>query len=404
MKDSKAALGFIFTTILIDVIGFGIVIPVFPKLISELTGEGLSGASQTGAYLLFSYAFIQFIFSPILGALSDKVGRRPILLLSLLGLGIDYILQAVSPTIFLLFIGRLFAGICGSSYTTASAYIADVSTPEKKAQNFGLIGVAFGVGFIIGPIIGGVAGDLWGPRMPFFIAAGITLLNFIYGFVFVPESLSKENRRSFQWRKANPVSSLLNARKYPLIGGLFAAIFLINLAGHAVQSNWTFYTMYRFEWDELMVGLSLGFVGVLVAVVQGGLIRVLIPKFGDKKSVYIGIALNALGLFLFGIATDGWMMFAILIPYALGGIAGPAIQGIMSNQIPSDHQGELQGTLTSIMSMTTILGPLIMNNLFAFFTGKSAFIHFPGISFELAALLALGGLFLAYRTLNKKLS
>jgi DHA1 family tetracycline resistance protein-like MFS transporter len=398
--NKKAGLGFVFVTLLIDVIGIGIIIPVIPDLIKELTGEGLSEAAQYNGWLTFAYAIMQFLFSPVLGALSDRYGRRPILLIALLGLGFDYIFSAFAPTIGWLFVGRILAGISGASFTTATAYIADISTPEKRAQNFGLVGVAFGVGFIIGPVIGGIAGN-WGPRVPFMVAAAFTLLNFLFGYLFVPESLPKEDRRAFEWKRANPIGSLFHLKKYPVVAGLIWSMTLFFLASHAVQSNWAFFTEYKFDWNNEIVGYSLGFVGVLVAVVQGGLIRLIIPKIGQKWALYIGLVLEAAALLLFAFANQGWMMFAILIPYALGGIAGPSIQSITSAQVPATEQGELQGALTSLMSVTTILGPLLMNNLFSYFTGADAPIELPGAPFLAGAIMIAVSVYLCVRTLRK---
>ncbi|MES2382330.1 MAG: TCR/Tet family MFS transporter [Bacteroidota bacterium] len=396
----SAALGFIFVTILVDVIGLGIIIPVVPKLIENLTGEGLSEASRYGGWLIFSFAVMQFIFSPILGGLSDRFGRRPILLLSLLGLGLDYIFHAFAPSIAWLFIGRIIAGVMGASFTTATAYIADISTPENRAQNFGLVGAAFGLGFIIGPVIGGLASK-WGANVPFLVAAALTLLNVLYGYFVLPESLPVANRRKFEWSRANPIGSLKHLKKYPVVSGMVASLVLLYLASHAVQSNWSFYTMYKFSWNEEMVGYSLAVVGILVAFVQGYLIRILMPKLGHKNSIYIGIAMYALGLLLFGLAWQAWMMFAFLVPYCLGGIGGPAIQGLVSNQVPSNEQGELQGALTSLMSLTSIAGPLIMNNLFAYATAKDSMFYLPGAPFYLGSVMVFVALVLAMRTLSK---
>jgi DHA1 family tetracycline resistance protein-like MFS transporter len=402
-NQSNKALIFIFITILVDVIGLGVIIPVVPKLIEDLTGEGLSEASRYGGWLIFSFAAMQFLFSPIMGGLSDRYGRRPVLLLSLFGLGVDYIFHALAPTLFWLFVGRLIAGFFGASFTTATAYIADISTPEKRAQNFGLIGAAFGLGFIIGPVIGGLAGAEFGPRAPFLVAAALSLLNVIYGFFVLPESLPVDKRRAFSWKRANPIGSLINLKKYPVVSGLVVSLVLIYLAGHAVQSNWAYYTMFKFGWDEAMVGYSLGVVGLLVALVQGGLIRIAIPKLGPANAVYIGLALNAIGLFCFGIASLSWMMFAFLVPYCLGGISGPALQGIISGQVPSNEQGELQGALTSLVSLSAIVGPLLMNSLFAYFTSDAATIYLPGAAFYLASLLTVISLFFAYRVLSTRL-
>ena len=268
VKNRNAAVGFIFITLLIDVIGFGVIIPVMPKLISQLKQVDISTASRYGSFLMFAYAAVQFICAPILGNLSDKYGRRPVLLFSLFGFGIDYLFLALAPTYGWLFIGRIIAGITGASFTTGAAYIADVSTAENRAKNFGMIGAAFGLGFIIGPLIGGLLGSL-GPRVPFYAAATLALLNWTYGYFVLPESLSKENRRPFNWKRANPVGSLLHLKKYPAITGLALSILLIYIAAHAVMSTWSYYGIYRFNWNERMIGLSLGMVGLMVALVQG---------------------------------------------------------------------------------------------------------------------------------------
>lgn len=399
--NRKAAMGFIFITLLIDVTGFGVIIPVMPKLIEQLLGvDDISKASQYGGWLTFAYAFMQFLFAPVLGNLSDKYGRRPVLLFSLFGFGIDYLLLSFAPTIAWLFLGRLIAGVTGASFTTASAYIADISTPENRAQNFGMIGAAFGLGFIIGPLLGGLLGEL-GPRVPFMVAACLALMNWLYGYFVLPESLDKEHRRPFEWKRANPLGSLLQLRKYPAVGGLIGSFVLIYLAAHAVQSNWSFFNIERFKWTPKMIGISLGVIGVLVAAVQGGLVRVVNPRLGNERSVYIGLGLYALGLLLFAFASQSWMMFVFLIPYCLGGIAGPALQSIISGHVPPNEQGELQGALTSLMSATSIVGPLLMTNLFAYFTHKEAPVYFPGASFLLGAVFMLASAIWAYIALRK---
>ncbi len=399
-KDKKqAALGFIFLTLLLDIIGFGIIIPVLPELIQQLTNSSLSEAAKYGGWLLFAYSIMQFICSPIIGNLSDKVGRRPVLLFSLFGFGIDYLFLAFAPTIFWLFIGRIIAGITGASITTASAYIADISTPEKRAQNFGMIGAAFGLGFIIGPFLGGQLSH-FGTRWPFYGAAALTLINWLYGYFVLPESLDKAHRREFSWKRANPVGALLHLVKYPVIAGLVLSIGLIYFAAHAVQTTWSYYTIEKFKWSKAMVGNSLAVVGVCVALVQGVLIRKIIPKLGQEKSVYIGLALYTLGFLLFAYASQTWMMFAFTIVYCLGGIAGPSIQGLISTHVPANEQGELQGALTSLMSLTSIFGPLAMTYLFAFFTSPKAPVYLPAAPFLLGAFLTLISTILAYRTLK----
>lgn len=400
MSKRKPALLFIFITLLIDVIGIGIIIPVMPQLIKSLVGGSMSDASVYGGWLMFAFAIMQFLFSPIFGGLSDQFGRRPVLLISLLGFGLDYILLALAPNITWLFVGRILAGITGASFTTATAYIADVSEPEKRAQNFGMIGAAFGLGFIIGPVIGGLLGQ-FGERIPFYAAAAITLLNWLYGFFVLPESLDKANRRPFDWKRANPIGSLLNLSKYPMLSGLVFAMFFVFVAGHAVQSVWSFFTIERFSWDQAMVGYSLGVVGILVAFVQGFLIRYSTPKLGPKKSVYIGLMLYTLGLLLFAFANQSWMMFAILIPYCLGGIAGPALQAVMSNQVPANEQGELQGALTSMMSLTSILGPLLMTYLFSHFSQHGNNVYFPGAPFLVGGAFMFVSMILVIRTFKR---
>jgi DHA1 family tetracycline resistance protein-like MFS transporter len=395
----KAALGFIFLTLLLDVIGIGIIIPVVPRLIQNLTGGTVSDAARYGGWLVFAFAVMQFLFSPVLGNLSDRFGRRPVLLLSLLGFALDYLLVAFAPTIGWLFAGRLIAGVMGASFTTASAYVADISTPEDRAQNFGMIGAAFGLGFIIGPLLGGVLGK-YGTQLPFLVAAGLTFLNVLYGYFVLPESLPEERRRAFEWSRANPIGSLKMLGRYPVIMGLVASLLFIYVAAHATQSAWTYYVMEKFKWDEAWVGYSLCTIGLLVALVQGVLIRRINPALGQKRSVYLGMLLYAVGFVLFAFATKGWMMFAFLVPYCLGGIAGPALQGIISGQVPGNQQGELQGALTSLMSLTSIIGPPLMTNLFAYYTGPKAPVYFPGAPFLLGAVLILVSLGLAARSLS----
>ena len=401
MSDKRPpALGFIFITILIDVIGLGIIIPVVPKLIQQLTGEGLSRASIYSGWLTFAYASAQFCFAPVVGGLSDKLGRRPVLLAALLGLGLDYVFLSFAPTLAWLFVGRVIAGITGASFTTATAYIADISTPEKRAQNFGLVGAAFGIGFIIGPAIGGLLAG-FGARVPFMVAAGLSLCNFLYGFFVLPESLASNKRRPFQWRRANPVASLLRLGRYPTTLGLVAALVLLYLAGSATQSVWTFYTMLKFGWTERLVGISLGVVGLCTGLVQGGLVRVAIPKLGAARAIVIGLLCYTVGFVLFAFASQGWLMLAFIAPYCLGGIAGPALQSTISSQVPATEQGELQGALTSLISVTGVVGPLMMSYLFGEFTRRGGPAYFPGAPFLLGAVLALGSVGLAVRSLRK---
>jgi len=402
MKKSKkqAAVGFIFITVLLDVIGWGIIIPVIPNLIKELINGDISEAAKYGGWLTFAYAITQFIFAPVIGNLSDKYGRRPVLLTSLFAFSLDFLLLAFAPTITWLFIGRILSGITGASFTTASAYIADVSTHENRAKNFGLMGAAFGLGFIIGPVLGGLLGQ-FGTRIPFIAAAILCMLNFLYGYFILPESLDKDKRRPFELKRANPIGAFLHLKKYPNLIGLVLAIFVLYVGSHAVQSNWNYFTMYQFNWTEKMVGISLGVIGLLVGIVQGGLIRWINPKIGNVKSIYFGLALYTIGMFLFAFATESWMMFVFLIPYCLGGIAGPALQAVVSEQVPPSEQGEIQGTLTSLMSASSIVGPPMMASVFYYFTHDEAPFLFPGAPFILGGILMLISTILAYRTLKK---
>ncbi|NTE01141.1 TCR/Tet family MFS transporter [Agrobacterium tumefaciens] len=399
-QQKQSAMIFIMITLLIDCTGFGIIIPVLPNLIKEFTGGSTSVAADYGGYLMVAFALPQFIFSPILGGLSDQYGRRPILLFSLFGLGMDYLLLSFAPSIFWFFIGRIIAGITGASFTTGMAYIADISTPEKKAQNFGLVGAAFGLGFILGSVGGGLLSS-FGLRVPFMVAAGLSLLNWLYGYFILPESLAKEKRRNFSWKRANPVGSFINASKYPAILGLLATLLLLYIASHSVQSNWSYYVIEKFQWTPKMIGYSLAVVGVMVALVQGGLIRVVIPKIGNRKAIYTGLILYVIGFLCFAFAKSGTMMMLFIIPYCLAGIGGPAMQSIISNQVPENAQGEIQGITTSLQSLAAIIGPWLVSHIFVYFIEDGTPLYFPGAPFILSAFLTLIGLFIAIRALRK---
>lgn len=400
-STKKAALSFIFITLLLDVIGLSIVGPVLPRLVEQLIDGNISQASQWSGLLLFAYAFMQFICAPIVGNLSDKYGRRPVLLLSLLGFGIDYIFLWLAPTIWWLFLGRIIAGMFGASFTTATAYIADISTNENRAKNFGMIGAAFGLGYIIGPVLGGLLSEL-GPRVPFIAAAILTFLNVLYGYFVLPESLAIENRRPFEWKRANPLGSLLQLKKHKnLSGGLIITFILIYIADQAVMSTWTFINIEKFGWSNALIGLSLTTAGIMVVIVQGGLIRIINPKIGNEKSIFVGLVLYTLSLLLFAFASQSWMMFVFLIPYCLGGITGPSLQSIISKNVPQNEQGELQGSLTSLMSVAAIIGPLLMTNLFTWFTRPAAPIQFAGAPFLAGAALMMVSVFITANSLKK---
>lgn len=400
MKSKKTALLFIFITILVDVIGIGIILPIIPELIMELTGEGNHMAIIYGMWLTTAFAGMQFLFSPILGEVSDRFGRRPILLLALLGLSIDYLIHAWAPTITWLFLGRFLAGITGASFTVASAYIADVSTKENKAKNFGLIGAAFGLGFIIGPGIGGFFGEI-DIRLPFYIAAALTFTNFLFGLFFVPESLLPENRRPINIMKMVPGVSLFALRNYKGVLLLISAYFLANLAGQALPSTWSYYGIERYDWSPKEIGISLMVVGLLVAIVQGVLVGFFVKKLGRKRVVVYGFLLWTIGMFLFSLASEPWMLYAFLIPYALGGIAGPTVQGVISNEVSEKEQGNLQGSITGLVSVTAILGQLIFSPVFYYFIRPETTVYFPGAPYALAAFLLLLAFLLAFLAMRR---
>ena len=393
---SRSALIFILITVLINVIGLGIILPVLPQLIGEVTGAGIAGAAVYGGWLMFVYGLMQFLFAPVMGSLSDQYGRRPILLLSLLALGIDYLFMAVAPTIGLLFAGRLIAGIAGATVTTANAYIADVTPPEKRAQNFGLIGAAFGLGFVAGPVVGGILGEI-GTRIPFYAAAGLAFANLLFGFIVLPETLSAENRRPFSWARANTFTALSRIRTFPLLAGLIGVIILYQLAHDANPAAWAYFTMLKFGWSEQQVGYSLGAVGLAIAIVQGGLIRVIIPRIGEVRAVCAGLISGAIGFAGFAFAPDGTLFYASILLFALIGLAMPALRSLMSNAVPDSAQGHLQGVITSVQSLTAILSPLLMTQLFFLFSRPDAAVQFPGAPFLAAALCLLAGLALFLR-------
>jgi DHA1 family tetracycline resistance protein-like MFS transporter len=392
-----AGLAFIFVTLLLDSLGIGLIIPVLPKLLGGFLHSEDAVAKFYGVFIAL-YAAMQFLFAPVFGALSDRFGRRPVLLAALLGAGFDYGLQALAPSIGWLLVGRVVAGITGASQTTASAYIADVTPPEKRGQSFGLIGAAFGLGFILGPALGGLLGAV-SVRAPFWAAAGLSLANAAYGLLVLPESLPASERRPVEWKRANPVGSLLRIGRYPVIFGLLGTFLCQGLAQQVPPSTWVLFCERRFGWGEREMGFSLSYLGVLIALVQGFGTRIAIPMLGERGAAVAGFVLCALGFLLFGFATEGWMMYAVTIPFALSGVGGPALQGIISKQVGPSEQGELQGALTSVVSLTAVVGPIIASQLFAYFTGPRAPFPLPGVAFFWGAALMLLGLLLGARFL-----
>ena len=388
-QKRQAAMIFILITLFIDILGIGIIIPILPELIKEFVGGDTALAGRYVGLISAAYALALFFFAPILGALSDRFGRRPVILVSLFGLGIDYLIQGFAPSIWWLFLGRVLAGIMGASFTTANAYVADVSDAKTRAQNFGLVGVAFGMGFIFGPALGGLLGSI-DIRLPFFVAAALALVNWLYGFFVLPESLPVESRSRFEWRKTSPWSSIANLRLYPLVAGLAMSFIFVALAQRGLETSWVLYTGYRYGWGKLANGLALTLVGVMAAFVQGYLIRLVIPRLGERRTAIVGMSIGTCAFLAYGLATEGWMVLVILVFGALGGIAGPAIQGMIAGSVSPSDQGKVQGAMTSLMSLTAIFAPLIFTaGLFSFFTSEAAPIELPG-----APLLAGSGLML----------
>ena len=383
----KQAIAFIAITLLLDTIGFGLISPVMPRLLVQLTGEDVSHAAMQGGFLSFLYAAMQFLWAPVLGNLSDRFGRRPVLLFCIGALGVDYLVMGVAPTLGWLFVGRAISGMAGASFTPAYAYVADISPPERRAQNFGLISAMFGLGFIIGPALGGLLGR-FGPRAPFFVAAALSLLNFCYGLFVLPESLAPERRRSFDWKRANPFGTFRQMSKHPVVLGLLGALFLWMVANQVFPSTWSFYTKYRFGWSEAMIGASMALVGAIMVTSQMTLLRFLVPRYGERRVALLGITVAAIGYAGFGAATAGWMMFAWLSTWFFGAIVFPVTNALMSRRISSEAQGELQGAVAGLASLAAIAGPLLMSQLFGRFTAPTAPAQVPGAGFLAASLLA----------------
>ena len=386
--SKKHALTFITVTLFIDAAGFGIIMPVLPELLMELSGGGLAEASKWSGWLIATYAVLQFLFAPVLGNLSDRYGRRPLLLISLFLFGINYLIAGLATSLWVLFIGRAFTGIAGSTYAVANALVADVSPPEERAQSFGLLGMAFGLGFIFGPFLGGLLGE-WDVRAPFLAAAAFAFSNTLYGFFVLKETLPENLRRPFDIKRANPVGALLHIRKYPVLVGLLIAIFFYNVGHHVYPTNWNFYTMSKFDWTPRDIGISLGLVGVLMAFVQGYLIRKAIPWLGAPRTALVGFFAAVAAYFGIAFAPSAFALYAWCVVSALSGFIMPAVQSMMSNQVPQNEQGELQGAISCLSSVGAIIGPVVMTQTFAYFTQSNTTLHFPGAAFLLAAVLSL---------------
>lgn len=388
MKKRKPALIFIFITLFLDILGIGLIVPILPRLIEELGDGKVASASFVYGWLVGLYSLMQFLFAPVIGSLSDRFGRRPVILLSLFGTGLDYFLLAWAPTLAWFFVGRLISGITGANYSAAAAYVADVSPPEKRSANFGIIGAAFGLGFIFGPALGGWLGE-FGLRVPFVVAGILTLINWLYGFLILPESLQKENVRRFTLERANPVGALLELKRQPLILGLSGSYFISSIAHQVYPSIWVLYTAFRYEWDTRQTGLSLALVGLMAAIVQGGLARIIIPKIGERNAAVGGLSVMAFALTGYGLAPEGWMVYFLIVFGSLSGIAVPAIQGMVSRSVGDNEQGVIQGSLTSLQSVAGFVGPLIATSIFGFFISENAPVLLPGAPFFFSAALSV---------------
>lgn len=388
MKNRLPVL-FILITVVIDAMGIGLIMPVMPALIQEVEGAGIGRAAVWGGILATIFAAMQFLFGPTLGSLSDRYGRRPVLILSLVVLALDYVLMALAHTIWLLIIGRIIGGITAATQSTSAAYMADISKPEEKAANFGLIGAAFGVGFVLGPLMGGVLAE-YGTRAPFWAAAILAAANAVFGYFILPETVTDRIRRPFQWRRANPLGAFANIGALPGLKRLMLITFVYTVAFFVYPGVWAYFGAERFGWGPGMIGLSLGLFGIGIAIVQGLLIRPILTRIGERRAVILGLGIDVVAFVLLAFVTNGWLALALTPLTALGSIAGPALQGIMSRTAADNQQGELQGTITSINAVATIVAPLIVTQTFWYFTAPANPFYMPGAPFLLSAILTVG--------------
>lgn len=387
-KFVRRGLFLVFMILFMDVIGIAIIMPVLPAYLEELTGGSISDAALDGGWLLVVYAVMQFLFAPLLGNLSDRFGRRPVLLLSVLTFAIDNFICAIATSFWMLFVGRALAGFSGGSFATCAAYIADISNEDNRAKNFGLIGIAFGVGFTVGPVIGGFLGE-FGPRVPFFGAAALSFLNFVAAYFLLPETLDAKNRRRFEWKRANPLGALKQMRNYPGIGSVAAVMFLFWLAHAVYPAVWSFVGSYRYGWSEGQIGLSLGIYGIGAAVVMGLILPRIVPVLGEWKTAIVGLCFSVVGLSGYAFAWEGWMVYAVIVFTVMENVADPPLRSIAAGKVPASAQGELQGALTSLSSITTIIGPLIFTQMFGYFTKPGAPLTFAGAPYLMAAFFIL---------------
>ena len=383
----KAALAFIFITVLIDVIAFGVIIPVLPHLVQQFVGGDTSVAAYWTGVFAFAFSLVQFFSAPIQGALSDRFGRRPVILLSCLGLGLDFVLMALAPSLAWLFVGRIISAVTSASFTTANAYIADVVPAERRAKSYGMIGAAFGLGFIVGPLIGGVLGDI-DHRLPFWCAASLALLNFLYGLFVLPESHPVERRsKAFDWKHAKPMGGVKMLREYPHIWGLVAVVFLANFAHYVYPSTFVLFADAAYGWKEKQAGYVLAVVGLLSVIVNVMVVGRMVKALGERRAMMLGLACGTVGFVVYGLAGSGWLFLLGLPISALWAVAAPATMALVTQQVPADVQGRIQGSLGSLVSLAGIFAPALFAGAFGFFIGPSAPVHLPGVSFLLAALL-----------------
>jgi DHA1 family tetracycline resistance protein-like MFS transporter len=385
---ARRGLFLVFVILLLDIIGIAIIMPVLPAYLEQLTGASVSQAAVEGGWLLLAYAGMQFLFAPLIGNLSDRFGRRPLLLASVLTFALDNLICALATSYWMLFAGRILAGVSGASFATCSAYIADVSDENNRAKNFGLIGIAFGAGFVLGPIIGGFLGG-FGPRVPFFGAALVSLVNFVLACFLLPETLRPESRRRFEWRRANPLGALQQMRLYPGAVWICVVFFLYTLAQSVYPSAWAFISTYRYGWSERQIGLSLGVFGIGSAIVMGLVMPRLVPVIGEWRTALVGLVVCLLGFVGYAAAWQGWMVYAVIAATAIESIADPPLRSIAASKVPASAQGELQGAMSSLSSLTTIIGPLVFTQLFGWFTSLSAPVTFAGMPYVASAIFIL---------------
>jgi len=396
----QPAVGFIFVTLVLAVVGFGLLIPVLPALVKEFQGGDVSAGSHAYGWIISTYALMQFVGAPVMGSLSDRFGRRRIILIATAGSAIDYVIMALAPSLGWLFLARIIAGFTAGVLSTANAYIADVTPPEKRAQSFGLLGAAFGIGFVIGPVLGGFLGH-YDLRLPFWFAAGCSTLNWIWGCFVLPESLKPENRRPFEWSRANPIGALLALGHLPSVLALAGSYFIMMLAQTILQSTWALYTDARYHWGPLQVGLSLMSVGVLSGLVQATLIKRIVPRIGEVRAVIAGLMISICSQLCYGLATEGWMIYAILVVGAFAGIGQPALQAYITKHVPANEQGAVQGVYSGLASLAGIPGPLIGTFVLGWATGPGQATYLAGSSFFTGAILTGIALYLAIRTFRR---